>query len=115
MRRRLLICLLAAGLAFTGTGRVARAQSPAPAATDTAQSLYERARGLYKLQKYRDAIDLLNRAIQLDNTIPKAYVLRGDALASDGDDRAALKDYDRAIVLDSDYEYAYSTRCDTRR
>ena len=99
MRRLSLALCVSLAFGLVAGPALAQTASPQP---ESAKALYDRAYGLYKLHKYRDAIDLLNRAIDLDRNSPKIYVLRGDALASSGDSHAALRDYDRAIVLDPD-------------
>jgi tetratricopeptide (TPR) repeat protein len=100
-----------------GMSQAALSQTPAAssAPADSAAALVSRARGLFELSKYKDAIALLDRALALDPNQPRALVLRGDAKSSLGDDAGALLDYNQAIHLAPEYAYAYATRCDTRR
>jgi tetratricopeptide (TPR) repeat protein len=44
----------------------------------------------------------------------RALVLRGDAKADLGDNTSALRDYNSAIGIAPEYQYAYVTRCETR-
>jgi tetratricopeptide (TPR) repeat protein len=112
---RFLITALAALIFLASAPSLgAHAQAPPNTGTESAESLLGRARGLFDIHKYKEAIALLDRAIALSPS-PRAYVLRGDAKASLDDDRGALTDYDKAIVLAPGYAYAYATRCDTRR
>ncbi len=121
---RFLVFAAAAGalIAPSAFAMPAGAQAtPAPAATVSADAqakarrLYDQARGDFKLQRYKDAIGLLDQVVALDPSAARAYVLRGDSKDELGDNRAALADYDAAIALAPDYAYAYSTRCDTKR
>ena len=52
--------------------------------------------------------------LQTDPRDARALVLRGDAKAELNDNDAALKDYNTAIGIAPDYQYAYVNRCETR-
>ena len=62
--------------------------------------------GLY-LRDYEKTMFNVKQAILLDKLNPTAYFLRGWALKEQGDTVNAVKDYQKAIELKSDYEQAY--------
>ena len=59
------------------------------------------------LKDYEKTMFNLKQAILLDKLNPTAYFLRGWALKEQGDTVNAVKDYQKAIELKSDYELAY--------
>lgn len=99
---------------------VAAFAAPALAADPTAPaqgakpSVYDTAMGLFHTKKYKEALALLDPYLAEHPSDARALALRGDVKSDLGDDRAALVDYNSAIVADPDYEYAYVTRCQTR-
>jgi tetratricopeptide (TPR) repeat protein len=74
----------------------------------------EQARAAFKARNYRDAIAMLDVFIAAHPRDASAFILRGDAKANLGESEAALKDYNSAIGIAPDYQYAYVTRCETR-
>lgn len=56
---------------------------------------------------YEGAMFNVKQAILLDKLNPTAYFLRGWALKEQGDTINAVKDYQKAIELKPDYEFAY--------
>lgn len=63
-----------------------------------------------RLNQPKQAIDDLNRAVQLYPEYPAIYNNRGSALLAIGQAREAIKDFDRAIVLAPGYAAAYNNR-----
>lgn len=59
------------------------------------------------LKDYEKTMFDVKQAILLDKLNPTAYFLRGWALKEQGDTINAVKDYQKAIELKSDYEQAY--------
>ncbi|MBO7276919.1 MAG: tetratricopeptide repeat protein [Bacteroidales bacterium] len=59
------------------------------------------------LRDYENTMFNVKQAILLDKLNPTAYFLRGWALKEQGDTINAVKDYQKAIELKSDYEQAY--------
>jgi len=89
---------------------------PRPLAAAAAEPAeVQHARVLFAQHQYKDVIVVLTPYLVTHADDARAFVLRGDAQAEAGDERSALADYDRAIVLAPEYTYAYVTRCDTRR
>ena len=99
------IVLLALATAQPRAGAAALADAPVT---------IEQARAAFKARNYHDAIALLDVFIAAHPRDPNALVLRGDAKANLGQSEAALKDYNAAIGIAPDYQYAYVTRCETR-
>jgi tetratricopeptide (TPR) repeat protein len=75
---------------------------------------FDQARALFADKKFSEAIVVLDTWIGTHPRDSTALVLRGDSKASLKDNQGALKDYDAALELAPDYEYAYVTRCETR-
>jgi tetratricopeptide (TPR) repeat protein len=73
-----------------------------------------RAQSLFVEHKYQASIDLLDGYLSQHPRDPRALVMRGDARAELNDDEGALRDYNAAIGIDPEYQYAYVTRCETR-
>ena len=82
------------------------------AAGDAAE--YTKAQTLFHDRKFKEAIGLLDPFIAAHPRDARALVLRGDCKADLGDNEGALKDYNSAIKIEPEYEYAYVTRCETR-
>jgi Tfp pilus assembly protein PilF len=53
-----------------------------------------------KQGKYADAMETLNKAIQMDGRLATSYMYRGKVYELKGDTAAAVKDYQRAVELD---------------
>jgi tetratricopeptide (TPR) repeat protein len=88
----------------------------APAATPAAdeRSDYTAAQTLFHDRKFKEAIALLDPFVAAHPRDARALTLRGDCKADLGDNEGALKDYNAAIAVAPEYEYAYVTRCETR-
>jgi tetratricopeptide (TPR) repeat protein len=74
----------------------------------------DQAKALFAAKKFPEAIALLDTWIAAHARDAVALVLRGDSKADLVDNEGALKDYDAALAIDPDYQYAYVTRCETR-
>jgi|GEM_PF-830093 len=101
------------GVAVPGSA----ADAPAAAATvapGDVESGYSRAQQLFHERKFRDAIAALDPYLAAHPRDARALVLRGDAKADLGQNDGALKDYNTAIGIAPEYQYAYVTRCETR-
>jgi len=61
-------------------------------------------------QQWEKAIQLLNSAIKINNSIPNVYNNLGNALKEVNRSEEAVASYDRAIVLQRDYAEAYCNR-----
>lgn len=55
----------------------------------------------------RHALDMLERALSVDDLLPEAYYLRGLLHEKDGEIDAAVKDYQNVILLDPDFVMAH--------
>ena len=64
----------------------------------------------YHLGKYQDAIEDLDKAIELDPKLKNAYYGRGDVKYALGNFQDAIEDYNKAIELKPDYAKAYYGR-----
>ena len=64
----------------------------------------------YHLGKYQDAIEDLDKAIELDPKLKNAYYGRGDVKYALGNFQDAIEDYNKAIELMTDYAKAYYGR-----
>lgn len=80
----------------------------------SADTPLDRASALFDKHDYKGAITLLDKIIAQDPKNVNALVMRGDARDNDGDRTGALEDYNAAIAINPDYEYAYATRCGTQ-
>ena len=76
----------------------------------TAQDYFRRAYKNDDLGKHEEAIEDLNKAIELKPDYALAYNNRGIAYNNLGQYDRAIEDYDKAIELDPDYTYAYNNR-----
>jgi tetratricopeptide (TPR) repeat protein len=110
LRRLIALALLSALCA----GSFALAIPRGASAADDATNGYTRAQGLFHERKFREAIAALDPYLAAHPRDARALVLRGDAKADLGENEAALKDYNVAIGIEPEYQYAYVTRCETR-
>jgi hypothetical protein len=62
------------------------------------------------LGNYRQAIDDLNRGIEIKPSYPEAYINRGNVYKGLGDYKQAIEDYGRAIEIRPSYADAYYNR-----
>ncbi|MBK7307645.1 MAG: tetratricopeptide repeat protein [Chitinophagaceae bacterium] len=62
------------------------------------------------LKDFEGAIQALNKAIELDSSIAKAYNNRGYVNGSLGKPESAIRDYNKSIELDSSWAEAYVNR-----
>ena len=101
-------------------------QTPTPTAVVgvTPHAAYEAfSAGLRAIERgnYEQAVDFFDQVLDLDDSLPDVYYLRGEAqrlyaMSDDGaEDRSALlgtaiNSYDRAVLLDSEYAPAYLGR-----
>ena len=65
---------------------------------------------LIKEGKYKEAIDALNKAIEIDPNCAGAYFNRGLAYGKLGRSEKAIEDFSEAIKLNPNYAYAYYNR-----
>ena len=86
--------------------------SPVAAAGDSTE--YAKAQAFFHDRKFKEAIAVLDPYLAANPRDARALVLRGDCRADLGDNQGALKDYNSAIKIEPEYEYAYVTRCETR-
>lgn len=99
------------GIALHGLGRY----EEAIAAYDKALEIYPeygylayygRANALAAMGRYATAVGWYEKALLLEPGQPGAWVRMGDALRAAGDDRGAIKAYDRALALDPAFQPA---------
>lgn len=79
-------------------------------ACETSEDLRQQANLFEGAQKYQEAIELLNRAIELDDENLKALLDRGVDHSILSEYSLAIKDYSRVIELDADNQLAYLNR-----
>lgn len=63
----------------------------------------EKAIALYNLKKYRNAIDVLKRAITLRNNYDEGYYWLGQCYEKLGQKQEAIQNYQNALLYDKDY------------
>jgi tetratricopeptide (TPR) repeat protein len=110
-----LLCTVAFAVLFVlplGSAGAARAEAAPTAAP--AEDAYTRAQALFNLRKFRETVTALDSYLASHPRDARALVLRGDAKAELDDNEGALKDYNAAIGIAPEYQYAYVTRCETR-
>lgn len=120
----LLIILLTAGLSF-GVAKLwnylqnKNSATPAPEAVVTptlvspnnqAAKLLEQGKTLIELQRYEEAINILDQALQIDSKYPEAWVKRGQALSKLQKYEEAQKSYEEALKIKSEYSQAWYER-----
>jgi len=108
------MCAALAGVCAPGAAFAQTASPAATAAPDDASGGYVRAQGLFHEHLYREAVAALDAFIAAHPRDARAFILRGDARASLGDNAGALKDYNVGIGIEPEFAYAYVTRCETR-
>lgn len=112
-----LVLLCAIEVGGAPSAGFAAPQPPAPPADATsadAGSDYGRAQALFRARKFKEAIALLDTYLLAHPRDARALVLRGDCKADLEDNEGALHDYNSAIKIDPEFQYAYVTRCETR-
>ena len=72
--------------------------------------LTEQALELNKQFKNEEAINLYDKALELNPTVAQTYFNRGACKQNNFDFEGAIKDYDKAIELNPEYMEAYSNR-----
>ncbi|HEV3154991.1 MAG TPA: tetratricopeptide repeat protein [Candidatus Baltobacteraceae bacterium] len=82
-----------------------------PARSQTHAPTIEQARTLISQHDYKAAISVLDELNRANPRDAHVLVLRGDAKDYLGDEAGAIADYDAALAIDPDYEYAYATKC----
>ncbi|MBE9225193.1 tetratricopeptide repeat protein [Phormidium sp. LEGE 05292] len=120
----LLIILLTAGLSF-GVAKLwnylqnQNTATPTPEAIATpplvspnnqAAKLLEQGKTLIELQRYEEAINILDQALQIDTKYPDAWVKRGQALSKLQKYEEAQKSYEEALKIKSEYSQAWYER-----
>jgi len=115
LRRLVMVAVLCASAFAAAPVAGAGAAPAAPAATAAPDTgAYSQAQTFFHDRKFKEAIALLDPYITAHPRDARALVLRGDCKADLGDNDGALKDYNSAIKIEPEYEYAYVTRCETR-
>jgi len=82
-------------------------------AAGTTEWHYNQGYDLVEQGRYREAIEELNQAIELDPASAKAYNNRGSAYHYLDQHERAIQDFDKAIRLNPDYALAYYNRGST--
>jgi len=77
--------------------------------SDAFNELYYEAEELRVLLKVDEAIELYDKALEINPTMAKAYFGRGECKGY-SDFEGAIKDYDKAIEFNKDYMLAYRNR-----
>ena len=96
----LLVVLLLTANIFAGCG----------GGEGTAEWHAEQGVKLNNQDRYEEAIQEFNKAIELDPNLAEAYSNRGDAYLNLGQLALAIQDYTEAIRLDTQYVEAYNNR-----
>jgi tetratricopeptide (TPR) repeat protein len=76
----------------------------------SAKELYNAANEKFDQMKFKEAIELYNKAIALDKNYTEAYYNRGIAKGNNKDGKGALADYSKAIEIDPKFAPAYNNR-----
>ncbi|MBE0649096.1 MAG: PD40 domain-containing protein [Bacteroidales bacterium] len=71
-----------------------------------AQKLFLQANERYQLREYKQALELVNKAIEEDGNFAEAYGLKGDMAAEQRDIEGAIANYDKAVTLLPDMDYS---------
>ena len=80
-----------------------------------AVKFYNEGIGHYNNDKYDEAIERFEKAIEIDKNYADAYNYRGLAYRRKGEYDEAIKDYNKAIEIDENYVNAYNNRGYTYR
>ena len=115
--RRLATLAALCACSFVVAPAVAAGAAPgAPVVTAAAGDAdeYTQAQTLFHDRKFKEAIALLDPYLSTHPRDARALVLRGDCKADLHDNEGALKDYNSAIKIEPEFQYAYVTRCETR-
>ena len=112
LRRLATLAVVCAGSFIVAPAGGAAAAPVIAAAGDAGD--YTQAQTLFHDRKFKEAIALLEPYLATHPRDARALVLRGDCKADLGDNEGALKDYNSAIKIEPEFEYAYVTRCETR-
>jgi len=94
--------------------RAASAAELAQAAAGDADGGFARAQALFRDRKFTDCVAAASAFLTAHPRDARALVLRGDCKADLHDNDGALRDYNSAVAIAPDYQYAYVTRCETR-
>ncbi|BAZ04016.1 tetratricopeptide repeat protein [Calothrix sp. NIES-3974] len=78
--------------------------------TANSSQFYEQANTLYDLNRYEDALQAYNKALEMRDNFPQAWYGKGKVLSALKRDREALAAYDRAIQLEPDLLDAWGER-----
>ncbi|HEY9295818.1 MAG TPA: tetratricopeptide repeat protein, partial [Phormidium sp.] len=120
----LLILLLTAGLGF-GVSKIWSSMqnqnsvitppeavaSPAFVSQENeAVKLQEQGKTLIELQRYEEAVSILDKALQIDSKYPNAWVKRGKALSKLQKYEEALKSFEEALKIQAEYSQAWYQR-----
>lgn len=120
----LLIILLTAGLSF-GAAKLWNSTPtknsgslpaeilvtpPLNSPNNEAVELLKQGKTLIELQRYEEAISSLDKALQIDNKYPEAWVRRGQALRKLQKYEEAQKSYEEALKIQSEYSLAWYER-----
>ena len=104
-------CLLAAGMlagAILLPDAADASTAPLPAVSpDESDSLYTVAGGLYAARRYREAIPLFERVVEIDPRNGNAYALLGGSYFQLGDYPRAIVAFEQALRLDEGIKLAY--------
>lgn len=94
-------------IAATRPDRARASTLAALAPADTVQTLFDTAGRLYEEGRYRDAIPLFKRVVEMDPRHGNAYALLGGAYLQLGDYPHAIHAFERALELDEGIKLAY--------
>ena len=73
-------------------------------------ALISRGSAFLKIDRFTDAVNDFDRAIEIDSGYARAYHLRGVAKEKNGDNEGALEDFSSAISIEPEYGAAYFSR-----
>ena len=72
---------------------------------------HEKAYTLYKMKRYRTALEAIERAIQLKPDFAYSWLIKGIILAGQGQYKSSLVASERAIQLSPKYQRAWDNKC----